>query len=91
MILMKRAAMDQKYPSVELFEIHGFESLGEYKRFVRWLSTLVIVGACDEIAPSASHGDSGNYVGRLFRFPTGETWQLDPPDFPFRGSWQQVK
>jgi hypothetical protein len=41
--------MDQKYPSVELFEIHGFESLGEYERFVRWLSDLVVAGACDEI------------------------------------------
>lgn len=75
--------------NVELHEIRGFDSPGEYERFVRWVNGMVLDRTCEEIIPSASHGLQPIDGDRRFLFRSGEIWRLAPPDFPFRGFWQR--
>lgn len=82
-------SMTQSVQSVELVEIHGFGSPSEYERFSRWLDAVITSGACIEksrglVVDELKHGR------REIQFQNGETWRLDPPDFPFRGSWQAI-
>lgn len=79
--------MTQSNLSVELFEIHGFESPGEYERFNSWLEAVIANGRCIEKSQGLTV-DQLKFGCREVQFQNGETWRLDPPDFPFRGSWQ---
>lgn len=81
--------MTQSVQSVELFEIHGFRSPSEYERFNRWLDVVIASGACVEKSQGLGT-DELKYGCREIQFRNGETWRLDPPDFPFRGSWQPM-
>jgi len=79
----------EEVKSVGLYEIHGFESPGEYERFNRWLDALIADGSCIERS-CVKVGVDEKYVRREIAFSSGEVWRLEPPDFPFRGSWQPL-
>jgi hypothetical protein len=81
--------MRRPIQSVELFEIHGFGSPSEYERFNRWLDTVIASGAYVEKSGRLA-ADELKDGCREIQFENGETWRLDPPDFPFRGSWQPI-
>ena len=73
-------------------EIHGFESPGEYDRFVAYVQDSLTSGDLEEITPDPDYGPGLIYGGRWFRDKhTGNIWRLVPPDFPFRGLWEPVK
>jgi hypothetical protein len=80
----------QELSGIEPYEIHGFESPGEYERFNRWLDALIVAGSCIEKS-CAEVRDDEKYVRREIAFSSGAVWRLEPPDFPFRGSWQPLK
>lgn len=73
-------------------EIHGFSSLGEYKRFLEYIDGLVKADHAREIEPDSDYGRGEIYGGRWFEdIETGEIWRLVPPDIPFKGLWEPVR
>jgi hypothetical protein len=73
-------------------EIHGFQSPGEFNRFVRFIENQVNLGEAEEIAVDPNYEKGEIYGGRWFKdFKTGEIWRLIPPDIPFRGLWEKIK
>ena len=73
-------------------EIHGFNSVGEYKRFVKHLEKLVEAKIVKEIDPDPNDGKGEIYGGRWFKnVETGQIWRLVPPDIPFKGLWELVE
>jgi hypothetical protein len=72
-------------------EIHGFTSLGEYDRFVKYIHDQVASGHAEEVEVDDDYGRGEIYGGRWFKdIETGEVWRLVPPDPPFRGLWEPV-
>lgn len=72
-------------------EIHGFQSPGEYRRFVRYIESQVQTGHAQEIATVPGYHRGYVFGGRWFLdTDSGEIWRLVPPDFPFRGVWEPV-
>jgi len=71
-------------------EIHAFNSLNEYRRFVRWIEEQVKFGVCEEILEPGIRSDE--WRDRLFNCKrSSEVWKLSCPDpgyFP--GSWLPV-
>ncbi len=73
-------------------EIHGFVSPGEYRRFVQFVEDNVSSGHFEEIPVDPNYGKGKVFGGRWFKeLSTGEIWRLIPPDYPFRGLWEQVE
>lgn len=73
-------------------EIHGFNSLGEYNRFVKYIESQVSEKIAAEIEPDPNYGKGEIYGGRWFRdLETDEIWRLIPPDIPFKGLWELVE
>jgi hypothetical protein len=73
-------------------EIHGFESLGEYRRFVIYIENQVSSGYAREVYPGTDFQNGFVFGGRWFEDNgSGEIWRLVPPDFPFRGLWEAVR
>ena len=73
-------------------EIHGFQSLGEYQKFVRYIEDQVRVGYAKEIVPLPDYHKGLVFGGRWFEdVDSGQRWRLVPPDFPFRGVWEPVE
>lgn len=73
-------------------EIHGFISLGEYNRFVKYIEEQINTKIAVEIVPDSNYGKGEIYGGRWFKnFETGEIWRLVPPDIPFKGLWELVE
>jgi hypothetical protein len=73
-------------------EIHGFESPGEYARFVRYVERQVDEDHVREEAVDPDYGAGMIFGGRWFRdLESGELWRLVPPDPPFRGCWEPVR
>jgi hypothetical protein len=73
-------------------EIHGFQTLGEYERFVRYLEDQVRAGYAEELPADPSYGKGLLYGGRWFRDgESAQVWRLVGPDPPFRGLWEPVK
>ena len=84
--------MDTVMSGVVWEEIHGFESPGEYDRFVRYIENQVKSGHAREVAVDPDYGRGEIYGGRWFEdLDAGAVWRLVPPDFPFRGLWEPVK
>ncbi|WCK02613.1 hypothetical protein [Agrobacterium tumefaciens] len=81
--------MTKSVHGVELFEIHGFGSPSEYERFSRWLDAVITSGACIEKSQGLADDELKQGCCKI-QFQNGQTWRLDPPDFPFRGSWQPI-
>ncbi len=72
-------------------EIRGFDSPGEYRRFVSYIQGEVQQGTVPETPPDPKFNDGMITGGRGFRdSATGEIWRLLPPDFPFRGKWERL-
>ena len=73
-------------------EIHGFNSLDEYNRFLRYIEKQVSDKIAEEIDPDPNYGKGEIYGGRWFKhLETGEIWRLIPPDIPFKGLWELVE
>jgi hypothetical protein len=72
-------------------EIHGFNSLGEFKRFCSYVEEQVSSGLAIERASDPNYAKGMIFGGRWFEYlETGEIWRLVSPDFPFRGLWEKV-
>jgi hypothetical protein len=72
-------------------EIHGFVLPSEYQRFVKYIESQVATGHAVEIPANPQYHKGEIYGGRWFEHGTSrEIWRLVPPDFPFRGLWEQV-
>lgn len=73
-------------------EIHGFQSPGEFNRFIRYIENQISSGEAEEVIPDPNYGKGKVYGGRWFKnLETGEIWRLVPPDIPFKGLWEPVK
>jgi hypothetical protein len=73
-------------------EIHGFQSPGEFNRFVRYIENQVSSGEVEEVNPDPNYGKGEIYGGRWFKdLETGEVWRLVPPDIPLKGLWEPVE
>lgn len=73
-------------------EIHGFQSPGEYRRFVAYIEKQVGDGFVIEVPVGPDYGPGKLFGGRWFRdLESGEVWRLIPPDPPFCGVWERVK
>ena len=73
-------------------EIHGFESPGEYDRFVRDIEDQVSAGIARERDVDPQYGKGMIFGGRWFEdTESHEVWRLVAPDFPFRGLWEVVR
>lgn len=68
-------------------EIDSFRSMGEYRRFLRWIEAQVADGTCEELKQQEASGSE--WTDRWFKcIATNEVWKLSCPDpgyFP--GSW----
>jgi hypothetical protein len=72
-------------------EVHGFQSPGDYLRFVQYMADFVTKGIAEEVPPDPNYGAGKLFGGRWFRdTSTGMIWRLVPPDFPFKGVWEKV-
>ena len=72
-------------------EIHGFQSLDEYRRFVHYIEGQVQAGHLKEVLSEPEYQKGQIFGGRWFQdIDSGKTWRLGPPDFPFRGIWEPV-
>ncbi|TLM99890.1 hypothetical protein FDZ73_20880 [bacterium] len=73
-------------------EIHGFQSFSEYEKFSHFVESKVQSGIVKEIEPLPEYHKGYVYGGRWFEdLQSGRKWRLVPPDFPFRGLWEQVE
>ena len=74
-------------------EIHGFDTLGEYRRFCAWLELQVLDGTAENIP--IGHSKKEVPFGsdeKWFRCnESGEVWRLVAPDSPSRGFWAVVE
>lgn len=68
-------------------EIHGFQSLGEYKRLVKWIEAQLQEGISEEFVRQAD--PSSGWADRWFRCKSsGAIWKLSCPDPGyFSGTW----
>lgn len=73
-------------------EIHGFNSPGEYVRFVEYIEGQVRAGYARELEPDQEYGKGEIFGGRWFEdIESGDIWRLIPPDTPFKGLWEPVE
>ena len=73
-------------------EIHGFNSPGEYDRFVEYIEGQVKAGYLKELEPDQEYGKGEIFGGRWYEnVDSGDIWRLIPPDIPFRGLWEPVE
>jgi len=73
-------------------EIHGFNSPGEYDRFVKYIESQVKAGYLKELEPDQEYGKGEIFGGRWYEnVDSGDIWRLIPPDIPFRGLWEPVE
>lgn len=83
--------MSNQHAAAGWEEIHGFSSLGEYKRFTSYIEQQIVDGLSRELPADPLYGKGMIYGGRWFQdVDTGEVWRLIPPDIPFRGLWEPV-
>lgn len=74
-----------------LEEIHGFETPGEYDKFIVYLKTQIAKGNLERVASDDNYEKGLIYGGEWFRcLVCNEIWRIVPPDFPFRGLWEKV-
>ena len=77
---------------IELDEIHGFRSPGEYQRFLQFLADQVHKGNLKEVAPDPEYHKGEIYGGRWFSCTDdGSVWRLIPPDAPFYGLFEKIE
>ena len=72
-------------------EIHGFKSLGEYERFVKYIESQKNRNMAKEIIVDLNYHKGLIYGGRWFQCSKCKAvWRLVEPDFPFKGLWEPV-
>ncbi len=73
--------------------IHGFESLGEYRRFCAWLSMQVNDSLIESVPVTKTSRDLiFGLEEHWYRCKaSGEIWRLVAPQAPFRGLWGPVE
>lgn len=80
-----------KKNKLELIEIHGFTSLGEYQLFIDFINEHIVAGNIKEVSIDYDYGKGEIYGGKWFlNNETNEIWRLVPPDFPFKGLFEKV-
>ena len=69
-------------------KIESFQSLGEYKRFVKWIEALAKNGECEEVSYTDVN-QNDPWSDRRFKCnESGEIWKLSCPDPGYySGSW----
>ena len=73
-------------------EIHGFQTPGEYQRFVEYIARQTAAGLARELTVDPRYGRGEVYGGLWFQdLESGEVWRLVPPDPPFTGLWERVR
>ena len=73
-------------------EIQGFQTPGEYQRFVEYITGQTAAGLARELTVDPRYGRGEVYGGRWFQdIESGEIWRLVPPDPPFTGQWERVR
>ncbi len=73
-------------------EVHGFQSPGEYQRFIQYIESQVKIGRAVEVPPDPSYRLGEIVGGRWFQdIESGEVWRLIAPDPPFYGLWEPLK
>ena len=76
---------------LELEEIHGFNSPGEFKRFQNFISKQVANGLLEEVIVDPEYNDGFIRGGKWFRDKdTNQVWRLIEPDYPFTGLFEKV-
>lgn len=77
-----------------LNEIKEFSSYSEFERFVEYLACRLSENEIEEIEPKEYyHGKSsfGLNGDRWFKESlSGDVWRLIPPDYPFKGFFENV-
>ena len=70
-------------------EIHGFLSIGKFKKFKIWLDKQVAMGLVEEVAVHSLSPDLvyGLKEERFLCKSSGKIWRLVFPEFPFKGYW----
>lgn len=71
-------------------EIHGFASLGEYQRFLAWVSESLYEQSLSEVPVLNRFSGSEMFNERWFVAPSGQIWRLVGPEAPFRGAFLRV-
>ena len=71
-------------------EIHGFDSPGEYNRFLVWVSEALDEGALVEVPVLDRYSGSEMFDERWFRAASGQLWRLVAPEPPFRGIFLMI-
>jgi hypothetical protein len=72
-------------------EIRGFESPGEYERFLRWISEAITEGALREVPVASRYAAATVFDEHWYRAASGQTWRLVTPDFPFKGVFEKIE
>lgn len=71
-------------------EIHGFESLHEFERFVQWIASSKSDGTLVEVPVDTPYSGSPLFDERWFRARSGRLWRVVAPEPPFRGVFDRV-
>lgn len=71
-------------------EIHGFDSPGEYRRFLTWISEALAEGVLTEVPVLDRYSGFEMLDERWFTAPSGQVWRLVGPEPPFRGVFLMV-
>jgi hypothetical protein len=74
-------------------EIHGFETPGEYQRFIQWSNDQIKEGAIEATPVKQPYGGSGfpQFKECWFQCRScGAAWRLVAPEPPFRGVFEPV-
>ena len=71
-------------------EIRGFQSPGEFNRFVGWITEQAKLGTVEEV-PISSPYAGATFQEKWFRHKeSGKVWRLVWPDAPFTGVFELV-
>lgn len=71
-------------------EIHGFQSPGEYSRFVSWISEALEGGVLQEIPVGSRYAGATVFEEHWYRTGSGQIWRVVAPDYPFTGLFARV-
>jgi len=71
--------------------IEAFSSPHEYWRFQQWLGLQVEKGYATEITVKAFAKRLPVVSEQHYQCDDGSVWELNAPDYPYRGSWRPLK
>lgn len=71
-------------------EIHGFDSLDHYHRFVKMIEAKMLDDELEPVRVEQRYSGSEIFEETWYRTGSGEVWQLVSPDYPFKGVFLRV-